>query len=126
MRTIDMMPIPKKYLHDKLILLLLSSNIFLAFVCAALLFLRLNIGQGGDGYIVEYRSNLGISALKYGSIMTILSFVMFALVIVIMNIVLSVRTYHVRRELSVAVLAAGVILLVLTIIVSNALLALHS
>jgi hypothetical protein len=121
-----MMPIPKKYLHDKLILLLLSGNIFLAFVCAALLFLRLNIGQGGDGYIVEYRSNLGISALKYGSIMTILSFVFFALVIVIMNIVLSVRTYRVRRELSVAVLAAGVILLVLTIIVSNALLALHS
>jgi len=125
-KNIVMMPIPKNYLHDKLILLLLSSNIFLAFVCTALLFLRLNIGQGGDGYIVEYRSNLGISALKYGGIVTILSFAMFAVVIVVMNIILSVRTYHVRRELSVAVLAAGVIVLVLTIIVSNALLALHS
>jgi hypothetical protein len=121
-----MMPIPKKYLHDKLILLLLSSNIFLAFVCAALLFLRLNVGQGGDGYIVEYRSNLGISALKYGGIISIISFAVFAVLIVVMNIFLSIRTYRVRRELAIAVLAAGAILLVLTIIVSNALLALHS
>lgn len=120
-----MMPIPKKYLHDKLILLLVSGNIFLAFICAALVFLRLNIGQGGEGYIVEYRSNLGISPFKNGSITAILSFVLFAVLIVVMNIVLSIRTYHVRRELAVAVLAAGIILLILTIIVSNALLVLH-
>jgi hypothetical protein len=117
-----MMPIPKKYLHDKLILLLVSSNVFLAFACAALVFLRLNIGQSTDGYIVEYRSNLGISAFKAGSITGILSFVVFALLVVVMNIILSIRTYHVRKELSIAVLASGVLLLILTIIVSNALL----
>lgn len=120
-----MMPIPKKYLHDKLILLLVSGNIFLAFVCTVLVFLRLNIGQGGEGYIVEYRSNLGISAFKNGSITGILSFVLFAIITVIINIALSVRTYRVRRELSVAVLAGGIILLVLAIVVSNALLVLH-
>jgi len=120
-----MMPLPKKYLHDKLILLLVSGNIFLAFLCMALVFLRLNIGQGGEGYIVEYRSNLGISAFKNGSIASILSFVLFAIVTVVINVVLSVRTYHVRRELSVAVLSGGIILLILAIIVSNALLVLH-
>lgn len=119
------MPLPKKYLHDKLILLLVSGNIFLAFLCTALVFLRLNIGQGGEGYIVEYRSNLGISAFKNGSIASILSFVLFAVVMVIINITLSVRTYHVRRELSIAVLTCGIILLALAIVVSNALLVLH-
>ena len=117
-----MMPIPKKYLHDKLILLLVSSNVFLAFVCAILVFLRLNVGQSADGYIVEYRSNLGISAFKAGNVTGILSFVVFAVLIVILNIILSVRMYHIRKQLSVAVLAAGVLLLLLTIIVSNALL----
>jgi hypothetical protein len=120
-----MMPLPKKYLHDKLILLLMSSNIFLAFACAALVFLRLNIGQGGVGYVVEYRPNLGISAFKNGSITDILSFVLFAVLLVAINTLLSVRTYRVRRELSIAILSAGVILLVLAIIVSNALLVLH-
>jgi hypothetical protein len=119
-----MMPIPKKYLHDKLVLLLLSANIFLAFLCAVLIFLRLNIGQG-DGYIVEYRSNLGISAFRVGSIAGILSFAVFAVIIVVTNISLSVRTYRIRRDLSLAVLAAGILLLLMGIIVSNSLMVLH-
>lgn len=120
-----MMPISKKYLHDKLILLLLSGNIFLAFLCTVLIFLRLNIGQGGDGYIVEYRSNLGISAFKTGSITAILSFVIFAIMNVIIGLTLSMRTYRIRRELSVTILLSGIILSVLAIIVSNALMVLH-
>ncbi|HKU19231.1 MAG TPA: hypothetical protein VJP80_08290 [Candidatus Saccharimonadales bacterium] len=120
-----MMPIPKKYLHDKLILLLVSGNIFLAFISAILIFLRLNVGQGGDGYIVEYRSNLGISAFKTGSLTSILSFAVFAVVVVVIAIGLSIRTYRIRRELALAVLGTGVLLLILSTIVSNALMVLH-
>jgi hypothetical protein len=120
-----MMPIPKKYLHDKLILLLVSGNIFLAFLCAVLVFLRLNIGQGSEGYIVEYRSNLGISAFKTGSITGIISFIVFALLIVVTDVALSVRAYNIRRELAVAILSSGFLLLLLAIIVSNALMVLH-
>ncbi len=115
----------KKFLHDKPIILLLSSNVFLAFMCIVLVVLRLNIGQGTDGYILQYRSNMGISAFKTGGLVSILSFVAFALLILATNIALSVRTYKVRRELSIAVLAAGVLLLTLAIVVSNALLVLH-
>jgi len=120
-----MMPLPKQYLHDKLILLLLSANIFLGFLAAILVFLRLNIGQGGADYIVQYRSNLDISAFEHGGLTQILSFVAFSLLLVVANIVLSIRTYSVRRELSLAILASGVILLILAIIVSNALMVLH-
>jgi hypothetical protein len=120
-----MMPLPKTFLHDKLVLLLASSNIFLAFLCAVLIFLRLNFGQGAEGYIVEYRSNLGISAFKVGGITGLLSFAAFAIVAAGLNVALSVRAYNIRRELSLAVLAAGLLLLLLAIIVSNALVVLH-
>ena len=121
----SMMPIPKKYLHDKLVLLLLSANIFLALLCAVLIFLRLNIGQGAEGYIVEYRSNLGISAFRVGGVMGLISFAGFAVVLAVANIALSVRTYKVRRELALSVLASGVLLLLFATIVSNALMVLH-
>jgi uncharacterized membrane protein YhaH (DUF805 family) len=120
-----MMPLPKKYLHDKLILLLLSGNVFLAFLCTVLVFLRLNIGQGGEGYIVQYRSNLGISAFTNGGAGEIISFALFALLVLAINIALSIRAYHVRRDLSIAVLSAGILVLLLAVIVSNALMALH-
>jgi hypothetical protein len=120
-----MMPIPKKYLHDKLILLLLSANVFLAFLCAVLIFLRLNIGQGAEGYIVEYRSNLGISAFRVGGVSGLLSFAGFAVLIAIANIAISVRTYRIRRELALSVLSAGILVLILAVIVSNALMILH-
>jgi hypothetical protein len=120
-----MMPLPKKYLHDKLILLLLSANIFLAFLCAVLILLRLNLGQGAEGYIVEYRSNLGISAFRVGGITGLLSFAGFAVVLATINTVLSIRAHRIRRELALAVLVAGVLLLGLAIIVSNALMVLH-
>ncbi len=121
----NMMPIPKKYLQDKLVLLLLSANLFLAFLCAVLVFLRLNFGQGAEGYIIEYRSNLGISAFKVGGISGLLNFAGFAAVLIVANIALSVRAYRVRRELSLSILAAGILLLLLAIIVSNALMVLH-
>ena len=113
------MPISKKYFHDKLILLLVSSIIFLAFLCSVLIFLRL--GGGGEGYIVQYRSNLGISAFKTGSIVGILSFVAYAIVVAVVTILLSIRMYRIRRVLAVAVLGFGMLLLTLAIIVSNAL-----
>lgn len=87
--------------------------------------LRLNLGQGAEGYIVEYRSNLGISAFRVGGVDGMLSFAIFAAGLAVLNVLLSIRMYNIRRELSLAVLAAGLLLLLLATIVSNALVALH-
>lgn len=113
----------KKYLHDKLILLLASVNVFLAFLCTVLVILRLGATQGG--YIVQYRANLGISAFKTGSVSGLIEFIAFAVVILVANLALSMRTYLLRRELALVVLGLGALLLVLAIIVSNALLVLR-
>jgi hypothetical protein len=118
------MPIPKKYLHDKFVLLLVSVNIFLALFCVVLILLRMGVGQSA-GYIVQYRQNLGISAFKTGSATAIISFILFVALAAATNIVLSIRTYHLRRELTLAILGLGALLLLLAVIVSNALLVLR-
>lgn len=118
------MPLPKKYLHDKLILLLVSSNVFLAFLCSALLFLRLSTGEG-EGFIIEYRANLGIGAFSTGTALDMLSFVFFAVLVAAITIALSIGVYGIRRMLSLLVLSFGVLLLLLAIVVSNALMVLR-
>lgn len=112
-----------KYFHDRLVLLLLSTNAFLTLLTVLSVLFRL---QGGsDSFIVQYRSNLGTSAFEPGSVDQILTFIAYALLIFTIHTALSWRTYAVRRELSVLVLALGTLLLVLCVIISDALLALR-
>ncbi|HVC36750.1 MAG TPA: hypothetical protein VNE40_04915 [Candidatus Dormibacteraeota bacterium] len=118
------MSVPKKYFHDHYILLLLSINTFLVFVAVVIVLWRLSAGHG-TGYIVQYRADLGINAFKTGSVTELLGFIGFALMVFGIHTVLSLRTYRIHRQLSTAILMLGILLLVLTIIISNALLVLH-
>jgi len=98
--------------------------VFFAFLAAIIVILRLASIHGG-GYIVQYRSSLGISAFKNGGVSSLISFAVFALLILIINALLSNRTYQINRYLSVSILCLGILLTILDIIVSNALLVLH-
>ena len=118
------MHIPKKYFHDRTVLLLLTTNAFLTLVCVVMILLRLDVGTP-DGYIVEYRSNLGLSAFKNGSTTTIASFMVFAVFVLVFHTFLSMRVYEVRRHFSVVMLAFALLLLILTLVVGNALLVLR-
>ena len=112
-----------KYFHDRLVLLLLGINGFLAVLTVLSVLFRLQ--GGGDGYIVQYRASLGISAFKTGSVSHILSFAAFALLVLLFHTILSWQTHRLHRQLSVLILALGSLLLLLAVIVSNALLTLH-
>jgi hypothetical protein len=118
------MATPKKYFHDHLVLLLASLNAFAAMLAVILVLLRLSSGHG-SGYIVQYRSSLGINAFKTGSVSNLLSFVVFALLSGVVNIGLSLKIYRINRHLALSILSLGLLLLVLSIIVSNALLVLR-
>lgn len=118
------MTVPEKYFHDRIVLLLLSTNVFLALAAALFVLLRLSSNHG-NGYIVQYRSSLGIDAFKTGSVTELLSFVGFAFLVLGVHVVLSFRTYRIHRQLAVTILGLGILLLLLTIIVSNALLVLR-
>jgi len=117
------MTISKKYLNDKVVLLFVSINVFLTLLTIILIALRL--GSGHASYIVQYRANLGINAFKSGSVTGLLAFMLFALVVLATHVGLSIKTYHIHRQLSVTVLALGILLLSVAIIVSNALLVLR-
>lgn len=112
------------YLHDRRVLLLLSINVFLALVVIVTVLFRLESSATSGGYIVQYRPSLGISAFKTGSSVALYAFIAFAMLVVGLHTTLSMRIYEARKQLAVAVLGLGSLLLLLAIIVSNALLAL--
>lgn len=115
------MHIPKNYFHDRLVLLLLSVNTFLTVLVSVVTLLRLKSGNT-EGIIGQYHANLGrLSAFEPGSALTLVSFIGFALLVLVLHTVLSMRTYHRRREYAVTILWMGLILLILLLIVSNAL-----
>jgi hypothetical protein len=114
----------KSYFQDRLVLLLLSVNVFLTFLAGLLVLFRVG-SSANSGFIVQYRASLGISAFKTGSVLNLLSFIGFAVVVLTVHAFLSWKTYHIRRQLSLTILSLSVLLLLLCIIVSNALLALR-
>ncbi len=114
----------KRYLHDRLVLLLVSINTFLAVVTTVWVLFHLDPGRS-NGYIVEYRVNRGLSAFKTGSTADILAFIFFVAFILVFNTLLSRHVYHIRRYFAVVILAMTTLLLSLALIVSNALLVLR-
>lgn len=118
---------PNKYFHDKSVLLLLSIDVFLALTTAVFVLLRLSAGHG-NGYIVQCRdcSNpAAVNKFVNGGVTQLLSFIVFAFLVLAVHTILSLRTYHIHRQLALTILGLGILLLVLGIIVSNALLVLH-
>lgn len=118
------MELPKKYFHDKPVLALVSANLFLSILVTVSVLLRLS-SNSGEGFIVQYRENLGLNAFAAGSTLDMLAFIFFAITILVVTVVLSLRVYDLKRQLSLVVLGLGILLLVLTLIVSNALLVLQ-
>jgi hypothetical protein len=114
----------KKYFHDHLVLLLLTSNAFLALGGAIFLLWRLTQSHSTN-YILQYRSSLGANAFKTGSLTDLLAFIAFGFVVLAIHALLSMRVYHIHRQFALAVLSLGLVLLVLNIIVANALLVLR-
>lgn len=117
------MQISQKYLHDRIVLLLLSISVFLTLLSAVLISLRLSSGQGGS-YIISYRPNLGVGAYTAGKQSDFLTFVFFAFITLGVGIALSSRIYGRHRNYALIILGFTTLLGALTVIISNSLLAL--
>lgn len=111
----------KNFFHDRLVLLLVSMNTFLTLLGSLMIFLRIDTGRSG-GYIIQYRANLGISDFKIGKLLDILSLIVFMVMTLIINIILSRSVYHLQRTISVFILSLAFLLVIISILVSNALL----
>lgn len=121
------MATPKKYFHDHLVMLLLSVNAFLAI--GGSLFILLSLGTShSNGYIIQCRdcsNNAAANKFTNGTLINLLGFVVFAGLVLAAHAALSYKAYKIHRQLAITILALGVLLLALTIIVSNALLVLR-
>lgn len=115
------MHIPKNFFHDKTILALLGVNTVLCLFAALFIILRIDPAEGST-HIVQYRSNLGIGAFKSGSLFELELLAIFAVLQFVFSALLSVRLYAHRRHLSVGVLALSTFILLLTPVVTDALL----
>lgn len=110
----------RRYIHDRLILLLLSINTFLFILGSLLIVLRLD--SSNSSYIIEHRTNLGISGNKPGNTLQVLSFVVYMAIVLVINTLLSARVYRIRREYATTILGMGTFLLIMAILVSYLLL----
>lgn len=117
------MNISQKYLHDRIVLLLLTISGFLVALTAVFITLRLSSGRGGN-YILQYRPTLGISAYIPGKQFDFTSFIFFGLIVLGLGVALSAKMYSRHRTYSLTILGLTTLLSLLTIIVSNALLVL--
>lgn len=115
------MTIPKHFFHDKTVLILLTVNSVLALFAVLYIVLRVDPAEATTR-IVQYRSNLGISAFKQGSTTEIQLIALFAALQYAFSWVLAIRMYAHRRHMSIVVLALTTFILLLTPIVTDALL----
>jgi hypothetical protein len=118
---------PKKYFHDHLVLVLLSIMVFLAIGSSLALLVRLSSGHG-SAYIVQCRdcsNSQAIGKFTNGSVIDLIGFIFFSLLVLVTNTMLSLSAYKIHRQLAIAILSLGILLLVMTIIISNALLVLR-
>lgn len=118
------MTIPSRYFHNRSILLLLIINTILVITGCLLVLFRLD-SNTNSSYIIEYRANLGIGDWNLGSALDIAGFIFFLLINFTLCVLISLRTFVVRHHIAVSVLAISSLLSLLTIIVSNALMALR-
>jgi len=121
------MAIQKKYFHDHLVLLLLSITAFLALAVSIFVLVKLGTGHS-NGYIVQCRDCSNPNAINRftsGGVGGLLGFIAYAILILVASTALSVRAYNVHRQLALVILSLGVLLLILTVIISNALLMLR-
>jgi len=115
------MTIPKHFFHDKTVLVLLSINSVLALFAVLYIVLRVDPAEATTR-IVQYRSNLGIGAFKSGSTSEIQLIALYVVFQYIFSWILAIRLYVHRRQMSLVILALTTFILLLTPVVTDALL----
>ncbi len=110
---------PKNYFRDRHVLALVGAD--LALYVLTMLNVLLNVSpEENPTSIVAYRDTTKIGQIS-GSTTELYQFALFATIVTVASVLLSMKLYTHRKHLSVGVLALCILLLVMTIIIFNAL-----
>ena len=118
------MELQKSYLHDRVILVLLTIMAILVVVGVSLVVLRFDPSRNPTT-TAAYRPNITGTQYQSGKPIDIYSMAIFMIFAFLTAIILSVRTYRIRRFVAIFILASTVFLLILSTVVANALISLQ-
>lgn len=118
------MELPKKFLHDRIVLLFITLLAVLLVIGVSLVLLRFDISKNPTT-IVAYRPNVSGASYQSGKPIDIYSLAVFMAATAAGAVLLSARVYNLKRYLSVFILASSVFLMVLATIVANSLISLQ-
>lgn len=118
------MDVPKKYLNDRVVLLLLTLMAIVLVIGVSLVLLRFDPSRNPTT-TAAYRPSITGTQYQSGKPIDIYLMAVFMVFTSATALLLSIRTYHIRRFLSVFILGSTVFLLVLSTIVANALISLQ-
>ena len=118
------MELPKRFLHDRLVLILVTLMAVLLAVGVTSVFVRFDISKNPTT-IVAWRPNISGSSYQSGKPIDIYSLAFFMVVISVSAVSLAARLYALRRSISLFLLASANFLLLLSAIVANALISLQ-
>lgn len=118
------MEIPKKFLHDRLVLLLITVMAVLVVIGVSVVLLRFDVSRNPTT-IVAYRPNITGSQYLSGKPIDIYSLAVFMLVTSFAAIFISARIYNAKRPAALFMLSSTIFLLILTTIVANSLISIQ-
>lgn len=118
------MDIPKKFLHDRLTLFLLTALAALLAAGVSLILLKFDVSKNPTT-IVAFRPNVLGNNYVSGRPIDIYALALFMVLTSVGGALLSAHVYEVRRYLAIFILASSVLLLILSVIVSNSLISLQ-
>lgn len=106
----------KNFYQDKLVVFLLSVNTFLSILGTVMIFLMLG-NSNPNFHIIQYREDLGLNGYTNGTAISLYAFIVFIWFVLIFNAALSIRTFHIKKSLSLIFLSMSLILISFAIIV---------
>ena len=118
------MEIPKRFLHDRLVLLLVTAMALLVAIGVATVLIRFDVSKNPTT-IVAYRPNISGSSYQSGKPIDIYSLAIFMIFTAAPAVILAMRTYNIKRNVAIFTLASANFLLLLAVVVANSLISLQ-
>jgi hypothetical protein len=108
------MEIPKRYLHDKVVLILITLLGILLVLGVSVVLIRFDVSKNPTT-IVAYRPNISGTQYQSGKPLDIYDMAVFMVIVSAAAIFLSARVYTLRRYLSIFILGSTSFLMILAI-----------
>jgi hypothetical protein len=116
--------IPKKFLHDRLVLLLITLMAVLVVIGISVVLLRFDVSRNPTT-IVAYRPNITGTQYISGKPIDIYSLAVFMVMTTVATVIISSRIYSAKRYAALFLLSSTVFLLILSTIVANSLISIQ-